>query len=375
MVSGGRVLLLFGLCALSQMATSFVCPPLLSSGILPSLLSSKTFPLPRVPLRSTQTIPPLSMLLSPQRAVSHRKRSPSSLLVMADTQAAQGIEFDENDLKGMKVVELKMLCEDYGVAKSGKKAEIIDRLLEAQQMMMGYADVVEEEVDKGPPLSPEEQEEKAELEKNIDMASSAAATFLAGSSSPAEGTDRFTAQTRTGNCWHGLYFELEAKDKDIVITSINTASSPEVHVGPLREDRMNLVFYTRDGTCVGNEKNQDGWTMLGRERDIQLPAVAYGELEASYGPLPMGQSPLRVAAGTRRGFCVFSSSWRGVVLRSKLGDRFVPGEVTDENEHLKLCAGLLPRNDQLYDDTMFTDIYSEDIANAFVGSIDYRVEP
>jgi thioredoxin reductase len=42
------------------------------------------------------------MLLSPQRAVSAQQRHPSSLLVMADTSAAQGIEFDEKGYVALK---------------------------------------------------------------------------------------------------------------------------------------------------------------------------------------------------------------------------------------------------------------------------------
>jgi hypothetical protein len=31
----------------------------------------------------------------------------------------------------------------------------------------------------------------------------------------------------SGNCWHGIYFDIHAKDKPITVTAIRTASSPE----------------------------------------------------------------------------------------------------------------------------------------------------
>ena len=96
-------------------------------------------------------------------------------------------------------------------------------------------------------------------------------------------------------------------------------------------------------------------------------------MEAFYGPLPMEAEPITIKAGTSRGFCVFASSWRGVVLRSNLGSTFAPGDATEENEHLILRAGLLPKNDRLFEDTMFTEVYHEEKANAFVGAIGYKL--
>ena len=36
----------------------------------------------------------------------------------------------------------------------------------------------------------------------------------------------------------------------------------------------------------------------------------------------------------------------------------IPGDVTDENEDMSLHAGILPRNDEGYQDTMFTKVRS-----------------
>lgn len=65
----------------------------------------------------------------------------------------------------------------------------------------------------------------------------------------------------------------------------------------------------------------------------------------------------------------------GGVLRAKLGEatNWQPGEVTDENSDISLHAGLLPRNDDAYLDTMFTKLYYPRMANAFVGAIEYTV--
>ena len=49
------------------------------------------------------------------------------------------------------------------------------------------------------------------------------------------------------------------------------------------------------------------------------------------------------------------------------------GELTGENEHLSLHAGILPKNDEGYADTMFTKVHQPVMANAFVGAIEYTV--
>ena len=90
---------------------------------------------------------------------------------------------------------------------------------------------------------------------------------------------------------------------------------------------------------------------------IQLPVVSYGDSEPFYGSVPLDR-PLQIKAGGTVGVCIFCSSWRGVVLRAKLGEAtgWQPGDLTDENEDLSLHAGILPRNDEGYQDTMFTKV-------------------
>ncbi|KAJ1483533.1 hypothetical protein T484DRAFT_1800045 [Baffinella frigidus] len=49
----------------------------------------------------------------------------------------EGPRFDENDLMRLKVPDLKQLCDSYGVSKTGKKGDIIERLLQAQADELG----------------------------------------------------------------------------------------------------------------------------------------------------------------------------------------------------------------------------------------------
>lgn len=190
-----------------------------------------------------------------------------------------------------------------------------------------------------------------------------------------EGRYRLFTQPRTGNCWHGLYFDVEALGAGVTVTGLRTASSPE-YSGPLREDRININLYVcTEGSAVGRERKPDAWQLIGSVKGVQLPVVAYGEAEeAFYGPLPL-REPIHIPAGETRGFCVFTTSWRGVVLRAKLGSRFLPGDVTDEDGHVRLRAGLLPKNDRGFEDTMFTEIYSDHTADAFVGILEYNIDP
>lgn len=275
----------------------------------------------------------------------------------------EGPRFDENDLMRLKVPDLKQLCDSYGVSKTGKKGDIIERLLQAQadelgMTVKGVGELTDKMMD----------EEAAEAMVRAATGSEAIGVMAEMS----EGELRFVTEPRTGNCWHGIIFDVQAKDHDINVVSINTASSPESQ-GPVREDKMNVQLYVCSASSVGNHKNPDVWTKIGSGRGVQLPVVAYGEMEAFYGPVPMESGPIKIKAGESRGFCVFSSSWRGVVLRSNLGSTFTAGDITEENEHMTLKAGLLPKNDRLFEDTMFAEVYHESKANAFVGAIGYTL--
>ncbi|EKX47140.1 hypothetical protein GUITHDRAFT_137739 [Guillardia theta CCMP2712] len=238
------------------------------------------------------------------------------------------ILFDEEDLKRMKVPDLKELCGKYGLLKTGKKQELIDRLMEYQMELMDsdgdgpmanvgndddedaetfYSSVGEGGGEQENVLMGEE-EIMAQQRSNIARATGMIVKTMGKLE---EGSERFITQTRTGNCWHGLFFEIEAKSKGVTITSINTASSPE-HFGPIREDKMNVWFYTCEGSCKDKELDPSAWTMI--------------------------------------------------------------GQVTDEDDHIRLRAGYLPKNDASYEDTMFMEVYEPKMANAFVGAIEHFIQ-
>lgn len=187
------------------------------------------------------------------------------------------------------------------------------------------------------------------------------------------GVGRMVTKPRTGNCWHGLFFDVTNIGKKTVnIRAIKTGSSPEPPT-PVREDRMTCSLYSCEGSSAGKELDETHWTQIGNQRSLQLPIVAYGEPDAYYGAVPMS-APVKVAPGETKGFCIFSDSWRGVVLRAQLGSKFEPGEATDEDANLRLGAGLLPVNDGGFRDGMFTQVYSDSCADAFVGAIEYDLE-
>ena len=283
---------------------------------------------------------------------------------------------DEGELNKMKVAELKEVCEACGLTKTGKKADLIARILQLQKATL--APEFPPAPGEGAPLvgddelqfqvsAMEEGFEFQEPEEVYGMANPAPARMfdasgrsLARAELPAleDGAKRFVAQPRTGNCWHGIYFDIHAKDAPITVTAIRTASSPEGSA-PVREDKMNIYVYACEGSAVGQELTSAAWEMRGSELGIQLPVVSYGESEPFYGAVPL-DSPIHIKAGGTMGVCLFTSSWRGVVLRAKLGEatNWQPGEVTDENSDISLHAGLLPRNDDAYLDTMFTKVLS-----------------
>jgi len=267
---------------------------------------------------------------------------------------------DSVELEKMKVAGLKELCEACGLTKTGKKADLVARILDLQAATMApeFPAALGEFED-------DEEMEYREPDEVYGMANPAPARMFDADGVPlvreflpdlASGTSRFVAQPRTGNCWHGLYFDIQAKDKPITVTAIRTASSPEGSA-PIREDKMNLFIYTCEGSVVGQELVQDAWTLRGEEMGIQLPVVSYGESDPFYGSVPL-DTPIKIAKGATVGICLFSSSWRGVILRAKLGEAtgWQTGEVTDENDDLSLHAGVLPRNDEAYADTMFTKV-------------------
>lgn len=285
-------------------------------------------------------------------------RGSGTALRMVNADLLQTI--DSPELEKMKVAELKGLCDACGLTKTGKKADLVARILELQAATMAA----------GFPAAPgefddDEEMEYREPEEVYGMANPAPARMFDADGIPltretlpelASGTSRFVAQARTGNCWHGLYFDIHAKDKPITVTAIRTASSPEGSA-PIREDKMDLFIYTCDGSMVGQELQQDAWTLRGEEVGVQLPVVAYGESDPFYGAVPLDK-PIIIKKGATVGVCLFSNSWRGVVLRAKLGEAagWQAGEVTDENDDLSIHAGVLPRNDEAYADTMFTKV-------------------
>lgn len=311
-------------------------------------------------------------------------RGRGAVLRMVNAEMLQSV--DSVELDKMKVAELKELCDACGLGKTGKKADLIARILELQAATAapGFPAAAGEA---GAGWDDDELEFQAaeDLEPGevYGMANPAPARMfdyngqaLVQGKLPelANGANRFVAQPRTGNCWHGLYFDIHAKDKPITVTAVRTASSPEGSA-PIREDKMNLWVYTCEGSMVGQELSQEAWTLRGEELGIQLPVVSYGESEPFYGAVPLND-PLEIKAGGTVGVCLFASSWRGVVLRAKLGEAagWKAGDVTDENSDLSLHAGILPKNDDMYADTMFTKLYKPIMANAFVGAIEYTVK-
>eukprot|EP00285_Hemiselmis_virescens_P013849 CAMPEP_0173409252 /NCGR_PEP_ID=MMETSP1356-20130122/71711_1 /TAXON_ID=77927 ORGANISM="Hemiselmis virescens, Strain PCC157" /NCGR_SAMPLE_ID=MMETSP1356 /ASSEMBLY_ACC=CAM_ASM_000847 /LENGTH=281 /DNA_ID=CAMNT_0014370687 /DNA_START=3 /DNA_END=844 /DNA_ORIENTATION=+ len=280
------------------------------------------------------------------------------------------------DLKKLKVADLKEMCKANGVSVSGKKADLIQRLIESQPKVSRLGDD-----EQGGEAAEGFDEEELEWAEEVDPLTAAQGKDLPvvedlrlGGAPPdlpekatVGGIGRMVTKPRTGNCWHGLFFDIENIGTRVVtIKAIKTGGSPEPP-SPVREDRMACMVYACDGSAAGKELNGDHWTQVGIGRKLQLPVVAYGEPDAYYGALPLTSS-LRIEPGAIKGVCIFTDSWRGVVLRAKLGSRFEPGETTDEDENLRLGAGLLPVNDGGFEDGMFKEVYSQACGDAFVGA-------
>ena len=200
------------------------------------------------------------------------------------TKEGETIEYDEVDLQKMKVADLKNLCKAIGLPVGGKKSDLIERLLEAAGTAAPLEDSAAVPVsdrasapaedlkqrDEQSAPAPASQLPSADASVLIDNTATSNDMLVEGryrlftqvrphfrvnepprprrppssrprgdarsapssprarrrgdatSRSPAPAAPR--AQPRTGNCWHGLYFDIEALPAaGVTITGIRTA--------------------------------------------------------------------------------------------------------------------------------------------------------
>jgi hypothetical protein len=193
---------------------------------------------------------------APAWGAAPARRNCGPALYMVNTELLQTL--DEGELSKLKVADLKEICESCGLVKSGKKADLISRILElqAKTATTGGATmpVADEDgmADSGDMMEMEEFQEPQEV---YAMSNPAPARLFDGSGTAIAreelpeltgSTRRLVTQPRTGNCWHGIFFDIHAKTKPVTVTAIRTASSPE-GAAPVREDYMDLSVYTCDG--------------------------------------------------------------------------------------------------------------------------------
>lgn len=139
---------------------------------------------------------------------------------MVNAEILQSV--DSVELEKMKVSELKELCDACGLGKTGKKADLVARILDLQAAKAAP----------GFPAAAGEADEDADDELEFQAAENLEPEEVYGMANPAparmfdyngqalmqeklpelaKGVNRFVAQPRTGNCWHGLYFDIHAK--------------------------------------------------------------------------------------------------------------------------------------------------------------------
>mmetsp|Transcript_56379 Transcript_56379/g.115325 ORF Transcript_56379/g.115325 Transcript_56379/m.115325 type:complete len:271 (+) Transcript_56379:157-969(+) len=188
------------------------------------------------------------------------------------------------------------------------------------------------------------------------------------------GTFEFYTRPRTTNANWGTFFEIATKDSPVWITGLRAGGHSFASYDEYM--RLDVKVLTKEGTCVGFEKDEAAWTKVGAEDGMRLPRIEVGDSFAHFTALPF-DAPVKIDANSVQGFCIHTNKKTGLALRRKLnfdsnsmGDPYfkdwVDG-VTDEGEHLKVIAGLTPGQ------KLFEEVSEETNARAFVGVIDYSL--
>jgi hypothetical protein len=217
-------------------------------------------------------------------------------------------------------------------------------------------------------------------------------------------------QHTTGHAHYGCFFQVDAKDEDVWIIGIRTGAH---YRSDIYESKYRV--FVKDGPVYGNEISKEGWTQygfkqvkaeirkvgpkkwdyMGLSRDIKSSASSREELlpcicetdtdpETLYGAVPLERA-IHIPAGTSKGLCIWCEDSMGIILRKKEpymptggkggkkirrveGGYFAKGEVTDENAHLVIKAGLVPRKD------VFRSVVSQEAYAAFTGVLEYSLD-
>mmetsp|Transcript_6155 Transcript_6155/g.14641 ORF Transcript_6155/g.14641 Transcript_6155/m.14641 type:complete len:231 (-) Transcript_6155:86-778(-) len=215
----------------------------------------------------------------------------------------------------------------------------------------------------------------------------------------------------SGDAWPGLFFDVEAKSKPIVVRALAFAS----HVYRLEKSVCINVFACNESS-IGNEGSILNWDQIFSASNCSLPAVSrhdnISDSDAPYGQVVLNP-PVKIAAESTIGFAIYTSSLCGLALRwtsskpdaqlerpededemgLKIGNATVPivssaqkvrrdatrcvrlKEVTDSNQHLLIRAGLCSPVTGA-DHPFKEEDLDRDAGNvrAFVGEVIYDVE-
>lgn len=146
----------------------------------------------------------------------------------------------------------------------------------------------------------------------------------------APGVKWLCTQTTSGHAHFGIFFQVKAKENDVYITGLRTASHYRSNIF-----EATYRVLTREGSCYGNELSKAGWKQVGRKkvrvevkrwgpkkwdkwgltrfqksaldtRSDTLPAITYEDRdpETIYGALPLAE-PVLIRAGQTISFCVW----------------------------------------------------------------------
>jgi len=223
----------------------------------------------------------------------------------------------------------------------------------------------------------------------------------------APGVKWLCTQTTSGHAHFGIFFQVKAKESDVYITGIRTASHYRSNIY-----EATYRVLVRDGACYGKELSKEGWRQVGRKKvkaEVKrwgpkkwdkwgltrfhksamdtmhecLPAITYEDRdpETIYGALPLAEA-LHIKAGQSMSFCLWTNDMLGIVLRKKdawqnkgerrvrrhVGGFFDKGEITDENADMILMSGLVPRQD------LFRSVTNRDGYSAFTGTLEYVLD-
>jgi len=174
---------------------------------------------------------------------------------------------------------------------------------------------------------------------------------------------------RTPNAWFGIYFDVQARDRPVVIDAIKTGCS-DMAMGETLDVQ---IWSCVDGSFIGKEEDKSVWQDCYKGK-LELAHISFDRFVSAsevdnYTELRF-DAPVSLKPFETRGFLLHTGHVGGLILRGGFGPEgqknpWKVGDVTDETVDIVLKSGL-PCSDTPF------KVEEDSIARAFAGSILYK---